>query len=39
VIMVGPALAARDFTESHLYDSHRARTATAAEPGPLGRRS
>ena len=27
VIMVGRALAARDFTESHLYDSHRARPA------------
>jgi len=33
VIMVGPALAARDFTESHLYDSHRKRPAPAAEPG------
>lgn len=26
VIMVGPALAAHDFTESHLYDSHRPRS-------------
>ena len=33
VIMVGPALAPTEFTESHLYDSHRARPAAAAEPG------
>ncbi|HEY0237854.1 MAG TPA: precorrin-4 C(11)-methyltransferase, partial [Friedmanniella sp.] len=31
VIMVGPALAAETFVESHLYDAHRAR------PGSPGR--